>query len=72
MALGPFNRNYNYELQRGKKFSQYALEQMGMIRQHYYIVREGGKLPLKYRYTLADYLPLLPIGQIDASNGLRA
>jgi hypothetical protein len=72
MARGPFNREYEYRLLRGKTFQQYGLEQMGMIAQHYYTLRENGTLPPKYPYQLSDYLPLLPIGQVDASGGLRA
>lgn len=56
---GPFQRNYNYQLIKGRKFTDYGLEQMGMIAQHYYILREGGGIPMPY--TLADYASLLPV-----------
>jgi hypothetical protein len=58
---GPFARNYEYELTPGKKFADYGLEQMGMIAQHYYMLREGGSLPVEYRYSLADYQAILPV-----------
>lgn len=56
---GPFQRNYNYALVPGRRFQDYGLEQMGMIAQHYYVLREGGRIPLPY--TLADYQALLPV-----------
>jgi hypothetical protein len=73
MARGPFQRNYSYQLVPGKRFSAYGLEQMGMIAQHYYILREGGRLNAPYNaYSLADYQQMLPIGRVNASGGPRA
>jgi hypothetical protein len=36
---------------------------MGMIAEHYYTLREGGRIPRPYRdrYTLADYQPMLRV-----------
>lgn len=57
-ARGPFARNYDYDLVPGRKYEDYGLEQMGMIAQHYYILREGGRVR---GHTLADYAQLLPV-----------
>lgn len=56
---GPFQRNYDYRLTPGKAFQDYGLEQMSMIAQHYYVLREGGRISLPY--TLADYQTMLPV-----------
>ncbi len=73
MLRGPFSRNYEYTLQAGRHFASYGLEQMGMIAQHYYILREGGKLRSPYdRYILSDYQSMLPIGHANAAAGRRA
>lgn len=62
IARGPFDRDYEYELVKGRKFSDYGLEEMGMIAQHYYTLREGGHLLAPYdKYSMADYAPMLPI-----------
>jgi hypothetical protein len=59
---GPFDRDYEYELVKDRPFSRYGLEEMGMIAQHFYTLREGGVLPRRYqKYVLADYAPMLPI-----------
>jgi len=62
-ARGPFDRNYEYELVPGRAFKDYGLEQMGMIAQHYYILREGGSISdRRYQgYKLADYQTILPV-----------
>lgn len=57
-ARGPFARNYNYTLIPGKRFEDYGLEQMGMIAQHYYTLREGGHIR---NHILSDYTNLLPV-----------
>ncbi len=68
MLRGPFDRNYEYRLLKGKAFSRYGLEGMGMIAQHYYILREGGTISdtssnTDYsKYTVASYQHLLPLG----------
>jgi hypothetical protein len=72
-ARGPFDRNYEYTLVQGKRYAEYGLEQMAMIAQHYYTLRSGGTLRRPYnKYVLSDYQHLLPLGQIDASAGIRA
>ena len=55
---GPFDRNYDYTIIPGKKYEDYGLEQMGMIAQHYYILREGGRVR---NHVLADYAELMPV-----------
>lgn len=46
----------------GRRFEEYGLEQMGMIAEHYYRLREGGRLPPAYsQYKLSDYQQLLPV-----------
>jgi hypothetical protein len=67
-----FNSRYSYKLQHGKKLIEYGLEQMGMIAQHYYTLREGGTLERPYdQYAMSDYLNMLPLEKIDATAGLR-
>jgi hypothetical protein len=62
IVRGPFSRNYDYTLEAGKKYEDYGLEQMGMIAEHFYLLRNGQPLKGDYEsYTLADYAPLLPI-----------
>jgi len=55
---GPFDRNYEYVIQPGKKFSDYGLEQMGQIVEDYHTLANGGAVPGK---ALADYAGLLPL-----------
>ena len=57
---GPFNRNYDYTLEPDKRFEDYGLEQMGMIAEHYYILRQGGHVQ-GLHHTLRDYAALLPV-----------
>ena len=57
-ARGPFARNYDYTLIPGQKYEDYGLEQMGMIAQHYYILREGGRVS---NHQAGDYVGLLPV-----------
>ena len=59
-ARGPFDRDYDYKLVPGKAYEDYGLEAMGMIAQHYFILRSGGKLR-DSSYVLADYANLLPV-----------
>lgn len=61
IARGPLDRNYEYTLERGKRFRDYGLEQMGMIAQHYFTLRSGGTLPRGVDYSLRDYAPMLPV-----------
>ncbi len=62
IARGPFSRNYEYDLVKGQPFTSYGLEQMGMIAQDYYTLREGGHLSGRYAsLSLADYAAMLPI-----------
>jgi hypothetical protein len=44
-------------------YQWYGLGQMGMIAQHYYTLKEGGRIPRAYgdRCTLADYQKILPV-----------
>lgn len=58
-ARGPFDRDYEYELTPGKRFEEYGLEEMGMVAQHYFTLREGGRIALPY--TLAEYQAILPV-----------
>jgi hypothetical protein len=59
---GPFDPDYSYRLVKDQPFSRYGLEQMGMLAEHYYTLREGGSLTGPYsRYSLDDYAPLLTI-----------
>ena len=62
-ARGPSDRNYDYTLVPGKAYSDYGLEAMGMIAQHYYVLKHGGRpanLPDK-DHTVEDYAKLLPV-----------
>lgn len=59
----PFDREYDYKLIAGKPFDKYGIEQMGMIAEHYYVLKHGGRpsdLPDK-AYTAASYAALLPV-----------
>ena len=62
-ARGPFDRTYTYELVPGRKFVDYGLEQMGMIAEHYYVLKHGGRpgdLP-DSSYTVENYASILPV-----------
>jgi hypothetical protein len=71
---GIADRDYEYVLENGKLFSQYGLEEMGMIAQHYYILRSGGSLGGDYKkYTLSQYQEMLPVRSRGAARaGLRS
>jgi len=57
---GPFERNYNYVLEKGKPLRAYGLEQMGQIVQDYYRLRHG--VPVRgISYGLADYADAVPV-----------
>ena len=61
-ARGPFARNYDYRIIPGQPYEKYGLEQMGMIAEHYYVLKHGGRpadLPDK-SYSAASYAKLLP------------
>jgi len=59
-AVGPFDRNYTYELVEGQALKDYGLEQMGQIVQDFYTISNGGKVAGK-RYRPADYAAAVPI-----------
>jgi hypothetical protein len=59
-AVGPFDRNYTYELVEGQALKDYGLEQMGQIVQDFYTISNGGKLAGK-RYRPADYAAAVPV-----------
>lgn len=62
-ARGPFARNYGYKLIPGQAYNEYGLEQMGMIAEHYYVLKHGGYpagLPDK-TYTAESYATLVPV-----------
>lgn len=59
-AVGPFDRNYTYELVEGQALKDYGLEQMGQIVQDFYTISNGGKVEGK-RYRPADYAAAVPI-----------
>ncbi len=62
-AIGPFARNYDYKLIPGQAYDKYGLEQMGMIAEHYYVLRHGGHpadIPDR-SYTAESYAALLPV-----------
>ena len=62
-ARGPFDRDYDYKLIPGQPYDKYGLEQMGMIAEHYYVLKHGGRpsnLPVK-SYTAESYAALLPV-----------
>lgn len=62
-ARGPFSRNYGYKIVPNMTYQQYGLEQMGMIAQHYFLLRSGVRpsdLP-DPNYTLESYSALLPV-----------
>lgn len=58
--VGPFDRNYNYQLAEGKAFKDYGLEQMGQIVQDYYTLKHGGSVPGKDP-DLTLYEAILPV-----------
>jgi hypothetical protein len=57
LARHPFSR-YDYELQPGKTFTEYGIEQQAEIVSHYFLLKTGARL--KNGYGIADYLGLLP------------
>lgn len=60
MVSAPFDRDYDYQLEPGKKLRQYGIEQMGQIVQDFYSLRHGHRrrgLP----YTVADYADAVPV-----------
>lgn len=58
---GPFDRNYDYVLVPGKKWTDYGLEQMAMIAQDYFLLKNGGRPLNKTRYPLSAYAGLMPV-----------
>lgn len=57
LARHPFCR-YDYELQPGKTFAEYGIEQQAEIVSHWFLLRQGAQL--KSGYRLSDYQGLLP------------
>lgn len=57
LARHPFCR-YDYELQPGKNFAAYGIEQQAEIVSHYFLLKNGAML--KNGYRMADYDGLLP------------
>jgi hypothetical protein len=57
LARHPFSR-YDYELQPGKTFAEYGIEQQAEIVSHYFLLKTGARL--KNGYGIADYHGLLP------------
>jgi hypothetical protein len=60
MVQGPFDRNYRYELEKGKRLKDYGLEQMGQIVQDFYLLRNGGR-PRTRAIRLENYADALPV-----------
>lgn len=60
MVSAPFDRNYDYQLEPGKKLRQYGIEQMGQIVQDFYSLRHGRRRR-DLSYTLADYADAVPV-----------
>jgi hypothetical protein len=59
IARGIIDRNYRYELVKGKKLAAYGLEQMGSIAADYYTLTSHGTI--KNTYALADFADALPL-----------
>ena len=57
LARHPFCR-YDYQLQSGKAFAKYGIEQQAEIVSHHFLLKSGARL--KNGYDLADYDGLLP------------
>lgn len=60
MVSAPFDRNYEYTLETGKKLRDYGIEQMGSIVEDFYTLRHGGSLGTK-PWTLADFASAVPV-----------
>lgn len=60
MISAPFDRNYEYALEPGKKLHQYGIEQMGSIVEDFYTLRNGGSLGTK-PWRLADFADAVPV-----------
>jgi hypothetical protein len=60
MISGPFDRNYAYELEPGKKLRDYGIEQMGQIVEDFYTLRHGGIVRGK-PYSAGHYAEVLPV-----------
>ncbi len=59
-AVGPFDRNYVYELVERKALKDYGIEQMGQIVQDFYTISNGGKVAGN-RYRPSDYAAAVPV-----------
>lgn len=57
LARHPFCR-YDYQLQAGKTFDDYGIEQQAEIVSHYFLLKRGARL--KNGHGIADYQGLLP------------
>lgn len=57
LARHPFSR-YDYQLQTGKTFSDFGIEQQAEIVSHYFLLKRGARL--KNGYRIVDYQGLLP------------
>jgi hypothetical protein len=57
---GPWDRNYSYDLVRGKPLKEYGLEQAGQIVEDYYTLSNGGTLRVR-KYNMTDYGDAVPI-----------
>ncbi len=57
LARHPFCR-YDYQLQAGKAYSDFGIEQQAEIVSHYFLLQRGAKL--KNGYSISDYQGLLP------------
>lgn len=60
MISGPFDRNYVYTLEPGKRLRDYRIEQMGSIVEGVNMLRHGRKKPSSI-YRLSDYADALPV-----------
>ena len=59
IARGIIDRNYSYELVKGKKLKAYGLEQMGSIAADYYVLLNHGTI--KNTYSVTDFADALPL-----------
>ncbi len=57
---GAFDREYEYAIERGKAWTAYGVEQMAMIAEDYYRLKNGGQPLNKIKYPLAAYAELMP------------
>ena len=60
MLRGPFDRNYDYQLERDKPLRAYGIEQMGQIVEDFYLKRHGRRV-LGRTSPLDAYADAVPV-----------